>query len=83
MKIKLSKNMHDIGVVIEANKNEIGGVKKLKELSDKFQKEMTSAYDAAQMVFKEFPEFKQVTLDTLSDEEHAMLDFMEKSNNKN
>lgn len=75
--------MHDIGVVIEANKDEIGGVKKLKELADKFQKEMTSAYDAAQMVFKEFPEFKQVTLDTLSDEEQAMLDFMEKCNNKN
>jgi hypothetical protein len=75
--------MHDIGVVIEATKDEIGGVKKLKELSDKFHKELSSAYDAAQMVFKEFPEFKQVTLDTLSDEEQAMLELMEKSNNKN
>ena len=83
MKITLSKNIKDIGVGIEANKDEIGGVQKLKELAEKFQGEMTRAYNAAQMVFKEFPEFKQVTLDTMTDEERRMIELSEKSNNKN
>lgn len=83
MKITLSKNIDNIGVAIEANKDEVGGVQKLKELADKFQGEMTRAYEAAQMVFRKFPEFKQVTLDTLTDEERDMLEQAEKSNNKN
>lgn len=83
MKITLSKNIDNIGVAIEANKDEIGTVKNIKSLADKFQKEMTRAYDAAQMVFKEFPEFKQVTLDTMTDEERDMMEQAEISNNKN
>ena len=83
MKITLSKNIDNIGVAIEANKDEVGGVQKLKELADKFQGEMTRAYEAAQMVFRKFPELKQVTLDTLTDEERDMLEQAEKSNNKN
>lgn len=83
MKITLSKNIDNIGVAIEANKDEIGGAQKLQELANKFQKEMMRAYDAAQMVFKEFPEFKQVTLDTMTDEERRMIELSEKSNNKN
>ena len=78
MKITFSKNINDIGCSIEANKDEIGGVQKLKELADKFQNEMTRAYDAAQMVFKKYPEFKQVTLDTMTDDERNMLEMAEK-----
>lgn len=83
MKITFSKNINDIGCAIEANKDEIGGIQKLKELADKFQNEMTRAYDAAQMVFKQFPEFRQVTLDTMTDEERKMIEIAEKSINKN
>ena len=83
MKITLSKNIDNIGVAIEANKDEIGGAQKLQELANKFQKEMTRAYEAAQMVFKEFPEFKQVTLDTMTDEERKMIELSEHSNNQN
>jgi predicted metal-dependent hydrolase len=83
MKITLSKNFDNIGVAIEANKDEVGGVKKLKELAEKFQSEMTRAYEAAQMIFKEFPEFKQVTLDTMTDEERDIIEQAEISNNKN
>ena len=83
MKITLSKNIDNIGVAIEANKDEIGGAQKLQELANKFQKEMMRAYDAAQMVFKEFPEFKQVTLDTMTDEERKMIELSEHSNNQN
>ena len=83
MKITISQNIDNIGFAIETNRDEIGGVDKLKELADKFQSEMTRAYDAAQMVFKEFSEFKQVTLDTMTDEERKMIELSEKSNNKN
>ena len=83
MKITISQNIDNIGFAIETNRDEIGGADKLKELADKFQSEMTRAYDAAQLVFKEFPEFKQVTLDTMTDEERRMIELSEKSNNKN
>ena len=83
MKITLSRNIDNIGVAIEANKDEMYGVAQIKALAEKFQKEMTRAYEAAQLVFKEFPEFKQVTLDTMTDEERRMIEISEKSNNKN
>lgn len=83
MKITISQNIDNIGVAIEANKDEMGGVAQIKALAEKFQKEMTRAYEAAQTVFKEFPEFKQVTLDTMTDEERRMIELSEKSNNNN
>ena len=83
MKITLSNNIKDVGVAIEANKDEIGNIKKMKELADKFQSEMTRAYEAAQLVWEKYPEFKQVTLDTLTDEERKMIELSENSNNKN
>lgn len=83
MKITISQNIDNIGFAIETNRDEIGGADKLKELADKFQSEMMRAYDAAQLVFKEFPEFKQVTLDTMTDEERKMIELSEHSNNQN
>lgn len=83
MKITFSKNIENIGVSIEANKDEMGGVAQIKALAEKFQKEMTRAYEAAEAVWKEYPEFKQVTLDTMTDEERKMIELSEKSNNKN
>ncbi|MBR2881232.1 MAG: hypothetical protein IKB96_02575 [Prevotella sp.] len=83
MKITLSRNIDNIGVAIEANKDEIGRVAQIKALAEKFQKEMTRAYEAAEAVWKEYPEFKQVTLDTMTDEERRMIELSEKSNNKN
>ena len=83
MKITLSHNIKDVGVAIEANKDEIGNIQKMKELADKFQSEMTRAYEAAQMIWKQYPEFKQVTLDTMTDEERKMIELSENSNNKN
>lgn len=83
MKITLSHNIKDVGVAIEANKDEIGGIHKMKELADKFQGEMTRAYEAAQMIWKQYPEFKQLTFDTMTDEERKMIELSENSNNKN
>jgi hypothetical protein len=81
MKITLSHNIDNVGVAIEANKDEIGGVQKMKELADKFQKKMTRAYDAAQLVWKKFPEFKQVTLDTMTDEERKLIEVSQTKTN--
>ena len=83
MKITLSRNIDNIGVAIEANKDEMGRVAQIKALAEKFQKEMTRAYEAAEAVWKEYPEFKQVTLDTMTDEERKMIELSERSNNKN
>ena len=83
MKITFSRNINDIGCAIKANKDEIGGVRQLKALADKFQKEMTRAYEAAEKVFKEYPEFKQVTLDTMTNEERDLIEQAKTSNNKN
>ena len=74
MKITLSNNIDNIGCAIEANQDEIGGVAKLKELADKFQNQMTRAHEAAEMVWKEYPEFRQVTLDTMTDEERKLIE---------
>jgi hypothetical protein len=78
MKITFSRNINDIRCAIEANKDEIGGVRRLKALADKFQNEIMRAYDAAAKVFKEYPEFKQVTLDTMTDEDRKMMEMAEK-----
>lgn len=82
MKITLSNNIDNIGCAIEANQDEVGGVAKLKELADKFQNQMTRAYEAAEMVWKEYPEFRQVTFDTMTNEERDMIDKL-KNNPKN
>ena len=83
MNITLSRNIDNIGVAIEANKDEMGRVAQIKALAEKFQKEMTRAYEAAEAVWKEYPEFKQVTLDTMTDEERKMIELSEHSNNQN
>ena len=74
MKITLSHNIKDVGVGIEANKEELN-IQKMEEL--------TRAYEAAQMLWKQYPEFKQVTLDTMTDEERKMIELSEHSNNQN
>ena len=83
MKITLSRNINNIGVDIEANKDEMGRVAQIKALAEKFKKEMTMAYEAAEAVWKQYPEFKQLTFDTMTDEERKMIELSENSNNKN
>ena len=83
MKITLSRNIDNIGVAIEANKDEMGRVAQIKALAEKFQKEMTRAYEAAEAVWKEYSEFKQITLDTMTDEERKMIELSEHSKNQN
>ena len=75
MKYILSKNIESIGFAMEGSKDEIKRFKNAKYLADK----MVKAHDAANMIFEKFPEFKQVTLDTVTDEERDMIEQSKKS----
>ena len=69
MKIKLSKNLHDVGMEIEAEPHELRGDMDARE----FSKLLKLAFSAANAVWKKFDKFKTVTLDTLSQEEKAIV----------
>ena len=83
MKITFSQNIEYVGLAIEVNKDEIGGSQKPREFVDKFPKALSRAYEAAELIWKHYPEFRQVTLDTMTDEERKLIEISEKSNNKN
>ena len=78
MKITFSNNASSIGCGVETNRDEIGGKKELKNLAENFSDSMNRAYDAAKMVWEKFPEFRQITLDTMTDEDRQIIDEMEK-----
>lgn len=83
MKITFSNNMNDESVQVEATPDEVGGSKELKRLANKFPDQMRRAYDAAHLVWDKFPEFKSVTLDTMTVEERDMIEKMKRTNTKN
>lgn len=69
MWFRISKNLQDISVEMEAAKGEFqkpADAKKVKDL-------IPAAYEAAEAVWKEHPEFKTVCLDTYSKEEHNII----------
>ena len=75
MWFRISKNLQDISVEMEAAKGEFqkpADAEKVKDL-------IPAAYEAAEAVWKEHPEFKTVCLDTYSKEEH---DIINQSDNK-
>ena len=75
MWFRISKNLQDISVEMEAAKGEFqkpADAKKVKDL-------IPAAYEAAEAVWKEHPEFKTVCHDTYSKEEH---DIINQSDNK-
>ena len=63
---------------IEAEPHELMAIEDSKELADQIKR----AFDAANAVWKNHPEFKTVTLDTLSQEEKAILKQNMKNGNK-
>lgn len=73
MKIKFYKGVGDVAFTIEANEDECCSADALRALADKFQSEMSHAHEAAYLVWERFPEFRQVTFDTLTDEERSAM----------
>ena len=69
MWFKISKNIKDISVEMEAAKGEF----QRPEDADKIKDLIPAAYEAALAVWKVHPEFKTVCLDTFSKEEIDMI----------
>ena len=79
MWIKLSKNTFDVSCEMQGmTKEELKAFAEDKENTVNFIK---GAYEAAEAVWKEHPEFKTVTLDTLSKEEILMIEQVKNSKN--
>ena len=81
MKIVFSRDVDGDSFRIEANEDE-GGIAGIRSLADNFENQMQHAYDAAHMVWEAFPEFRQVTFDTLTDSEHLILARAKKTKTK-
>lgn len=75
MKIIFSKDVDGESFRIEANDDE-SGVEGIKTLAHNFHEQMQHAYDAAHSIWEYFPEFKQLTFDTLTDKERRVIGSM-------
>ena len=69
MWFRISQNINDISVEMEAAQGEF----QKPEDAEKVKDLIPAAYEAAQAVWKEHPEFKTVCLDTFSKEEIEMI----------
>ena len=55
---------------IEPEKSELTN---LEELRDLIQDKVSKALDMADKIWKDYPDFKQITLDTVTDEERKLM----------
>lgn len=69
MWFRISQNINDISVEMEAAPGEF----QKPEDAEKVKDLIPAAYESAQAVWKEHPEFKTVCLDTFSKEEIEMI----------
>lgn len=72
MKIVLSQNVEDKSFRIEPEKSEI---KNLDALQVLIKDKVSKALEAADEIWKKYPDFKQITLDTMTDEERKIIMF--------
>ena len=79
MKLRFSNNIDAIGGESEISPEEIAGKAGIERIASLSKEAIAIAHD----IFKNHPESKQVTLDTLTDEERKMIELSENSNNKN
>lgn len=70
MKIRIANNMGDISGEMLINPEEIGGNIGIERAASLSKEGITIAID----IFKIHPEIKQVTLDTMSDEERQLIE---------
>lgn len=79
MKIRFAKNIDTLtGDSVIEPEEAVGniGIERIQELTK-------DAIVIAVAIFKNHPDFKQVTLDTMTDEERQMIEQAQKGNNKN
>lgn len=79
MKIRFAKDMGLISGDSMIEPEELAGSMGIERIASLSKEAIAIVTD----IFKNHPEFKQVTLDTMTDEERKMIELSEKSNNKN
>ena len=79
MKLRFSKNIDAIGGESEISPEEIAGKAGIERIASLSKEAIAIAHD----IFKNHPEFKQVTLDTMTDEDRTMIEQAKKNNNQN
>ena len=70
MKLRFSNNLDAIGGESEISPEEIAGKAGIERIASLSKEAIAIAHD----IFKNHPEFKQVTLDTMTDEERTMIE---------
>ena len=79
MKLRFSNNLDAIGGESEISPDEIAGKAGIERIASLSKEAIAIAHD----IFKHHPEFKQVTLDTMTDEERGLIEQSKKNNNQN
>ena len=79
MKIRIANNIDTVDGGMEIGPEEVGGKMGIERASRLSQDGIIIAAD----IFKKYPEIKQVTLDTMTDEELALIEIAKSSNNQN
>ena len=74
MKIRIANNIDTVDGGMEIGPEEVGGKMGIETASRLSQDGIIIAAD----IFKKYPEIKQVTLDTMTDEDRNMLEMAEK-----
>ena len=74
MKIRIANNIDTVDGGMEIGPEEVGGKMGIERASRLSQDGIIIAAD----IFKKYPEIKQVTLDTMTDEDRNMLEMAEK-----
>lgn len=80
MKVVLIQGIDDRKFRIEPETSEI---KNLDGLQDLIKDTVSKALDAADMIWKQFPYFKQITLDTTTDDERKLMAMASKNKGGN
>lgn len=80
MKVVLIQGIDDRKFRIEPETSEI---KNLDGLQDLIKDTVSKALDAADMIWKQYPDFKQITLDTTTDEERKLMAMASKNKGGN
>ena len=79
MKVRIAKNEDAIDGGMDINPEEIAGKIGIERVAQLSKDGINIAMD----IFKKYPEIKQVTLDTMTDEERALIQLANVSNIKN
>ena len=79
MKLRFSNNLDSIGGESEISPEEIAGKAGIERIASLSKEAIAIAHD----ISKNHPEFKQVTLDTMTDAERTLIEQSKKNNNQN